>query len=213
MQLIIGNKNYSSWSLRPWLVLKQFAVPFEETVIPLFRPESKDRILSYSPGGKVPVLRDGSVVVWESLAICEYLADRFPERNFWPQDPAARALARSLSAEMHAGFANVRSEMPMNVRRAPASLALSESARTEVARIQEIWRECRKGRSAGEFLFGAFTIADAMFAPVAYRFDRYGVAVDASSRAYMESLFSLPAMREWEDAARQEPWIIAVNEK
>lgn len=213
LQLVIGNKNYSSWSLRPWLLMKQMGIAFEEILIPLYRPETKDRILLYSPSGKVPALKEGERVVWDSLAIAEYLAEMFPRMNLWPEDPEARALARSVSAEMHSGFIALRGELPMNVRRKPAAVAMSEAARDDVKRIQEIWSSCR-GRygGGGPFLFGRFSIADAMYAPVTFRFTRYGVETDPVCAAYMASMEGLPAMREWMEASAAEPWIIAASE-
>src|SRR6185503_9799664 len=171
LKLVIGNKNYSSWSMRPWLALRANDIPFEEVFIPLYTDDKadKDRILSFSRAGKVPVLIDGDVTVWDSLAIIEYLAERFPEARLWPQDRAARAHARSISAEMHSGFLPLRNECGMNLHRPVRAVTLSAEAEANVARIQDIWTECSKrhGKS-GPFLFGAFTAADAMFAPVVH---------------------------------------------
>ncbi len=171
MLLVIGNKNYSSWSLRPWIALKVLGIPFDELRIPLYRPGSKERILGYSPAGKVPVLRDGDTVVWDSLAILEYLAERHPQ--LWPTDRTERAQARAIAAEMHSGFAKLREHMSMNTRK------------------------------RGPFLFGAFTAADAMYAPVVLRFRTYDVQVRKQS--YMDAMLALPAMREWIEAAEREP--------
>lgn len=214
LTLVIGNKNYSSWSLRPWLLMRQMGIPFEEILIPLYRPETKERILMYSPSGKVPALREGDRVVWESLAIAEYLAEMFPRMNLWPEDPEARALARSVSNEMHAGFHALRSELPMNIRRAPSPVAMSAAALADARRVREIWRQCR-ARHGGEgpFLFGRFSIADAMYAPVLFRFYNYAVDRDEVALAYQETMFALPALREWIEAARAEPWVIAASEK
>jgi len=213
LQLVIGNKNYSSWSLRPWLLMKQMGIAFEEILIPLYRPETKDRILLYSPSGKVPALKEGERVVWDSLAIAEYLAEMFPRMNLWPEDPEARALARSVSAEMHSGFTALRGELPMNVRRKPAAVTMSEATKADIRRIQEIWGLCR-GRygGAGPFLFGRFSIADAMYAPVVFRFSRYAVEMNSASAAYVKSIEELPAIREWIEASASEPWIIAASE-
>ena len=214
LTLVIGNKNYSSWSLRPWLLMRQLGIPFEEILIPLYRPETKDRILMYSPSGKVPALREGDRVVWESLAIAEYLAEMVPRMNLWPEDPSARALARSVSNEMHAGFHALRSELPMNIRRAPSPVAMGEAALADARRVQEIWRQCRaRHGGGGPFLFGRFSIADAMYAPVLFRFYNYAVDRDEVALAYQETMFALPALREWIDAARAEPWVIAASEK
>ncbi|MCC6272583.1 MAG: glutathione S-transferase family protein [Deltaproteobacteria bacterium] len=214
LTLVIGNKNYSSWSLRPWLLMRQMGIPFEEILIPLYRPETKERILRYSPSGKVPVLREGDRVVWESLSIAEYLAEMFPRMNLWPEDPVARALARSVSHEMHAGFHALRSELPMNIRRPPSPAAMSEAARADALRVQAIWRECRAGYGAGgPFLFGRFSIADAMYAPVVFRFYNYAVERDEIARSYQETLFSLSTLQEWVEAAKSEPWLIAASER
>lgn len=214
LTLVIGNKNYSSWSLRPWLLMRQMGIPFEELLIPLYRPETKDRILRYSPSGRVPALKEGDRVVWESLAIAEYLAEIFPRMNFWPEDPAARAMARSVSHEMHAGFHALRSELPMNIRRPPSPVAMSEAARADALRVQAIWRECRVDYGAGgPFLFGRFSIADAMYAPVVFRFYNYAVERDETAQYYQETLFALPSLQEWVEAAKSEPWVIAASER
>jgi glutathione S-transferase len=214
LTLVIGNKNYSSWSLRPWFLMKQLGIAFEEILIPLYRPETKERILMYSPSGKVPALREGERVVWETLAIAEFLAEMFPRTNLWPENPEARALARSVSSEMHAGFSALRSELPMNIRRKPSPVSMSSSAQADVKRIETIWEDCRR-RYGGEgpFLFGRFSIADAMFAPVVFRFSRYAVEVGAVAKAYMDMIEKLPAMQEWIGAAGSEPWLIADSER
>lgn len=210
LTLYIGNKNYSSWSLRPWLLLKQAGIPFDEVVVPLYRPESKRAILEFSPSGKVPALRRGDLLVWDSLAICEYLAEAFPNARLWPGDPAARAAARSASAEMHSGFPALRAQLPMNVRAHLPGRPLSPEVSAAIERIAAIWRDCRSRFATGEgdFLFGGFTIADAMYAPVACRFRTYEPALPADAKAYCEALLALPAMREWTEAARAEPWVI-----
>ena len=200
LTLVIGNKNYSSWSLRPWLALRMAGLDFEEVRIPLYEPGSHDAILRHSAAGRVPVLRDGDATIWDSLAICEYVAERAPQAGLWPDDRAVRAHARSISAEMHAGFGALRSAMPMNLRIERATLAASPSAavQADVTRIIAIFEACRaRHGAAGDFLFGRFTIADAMFAPVATRFRSYSVALPARAQAYADALFALAPMREW----------------
>ncbi|HCU25251.1 MAG TPA: glutathione S-transferase [Deltaproteobacteria bacterium] len=214
LKLIIGNKNYSSWSLRPWLLLKQVGADFEEVLIPLYQEDSREKILQYSPSGKVPVLINNSLVIWESLAIAEYLAEQFPTRRLWPEDAEARAIARSVSSEMHAGFAALRSELPMNVRRRPKSITMSEAAQADTARIQKIWKRCRSlFGAAGPYLFGEFSIADAMFAPVVFRFNRYAVPLENEASTYAETVLELPAIQEWIAAAEAESWVIAEYER
>ncbi|BBL70548.1 glutathione S-transferase family protein [Methylogaea oryzae] len=210
LTLVIGNKNYSSWSLRPWLYLKHHGIAFEEVRIPLYREDSKAKILARSPSGKVPALRDGDIVVWDSLAILEYLAERFPATRGWPEDLGDRATARSLAAEMHAGFQALRNECGMNCRRPPAAKDLSEAARKDVARVSQIWRECRE-RYAGEgpWLFGRFGIVDAMYAPVALRFHTYRLDGGPAVQAYVDHVLANPAMAEWTAAGRQESETIA----
>jgi glutathione S-transferase len=210
LKLVIGNKNYSSWSMRPWLALRANDIPFEEIFIPLYTGEAdKQRILDFTPAGKVPVLLDGDVTIWDSLAIIEYLAERFPEKHLWPQDPVRRAHARSISAEMHSGFAALRSECGMNLHRPVGAIQLSAEARANIARIQEIWTQCREqyGRS-GAFLFGNFGAADAMFAPVVHRFSTYAVATDGQVRSYMDAMMALPAFQEWTRAGLAETIVI-----
>ena len=207
IELTIGNKNLSSWSLRPWLLLRQASIPFEEHVMLFETPGFRSAILDVSPTGRVPVLRHGDVTVWDSLAIAEYVAEIFPEAKLWPDDRAARARARAVSAEMHAGFANVRTHLSMDVTaRVPRSVPSTETE-ADIRRITAIWTDCRTraGASAAEpFLFGRFSVADAMFAPVAFRFRTYGVPLDGLAREYCETLLALPAMRAWEaDAARE----------
>lgn len=217
MQLVIGNKRYSSWSLRAWLAMRVFEIPFEETLIPLDTPEFAARIGALSPSHRVPVLIDGDVHVWESLAILEYLADRFPGRAVWPADPAARALARSICSEMHAGFAALRSACPMNLRLAlPFRGWGGEAAAKDVQRIVALWADARARfgipAGAGPFLFGAFTAADAMYAPVTTRLTGYGWPLDAATQAYCEAVQGLPAFREWKAAADLEPWVVPADE-
>ena len=201
--LVIGNKNYSSWSLRPWLAMRVAGIPFAEHRIPLYGPGSKDQILVYSPAGKVPCLADGDLRVWDSLSICEYLAEKHP--GLWPQDPAARALARSVSAEMHSGFANLRAKMSMNIRKRYPGLGRTPESMADVARIVSLWSDCRaRYGKGGRFLFGAFSIADAMYAPVVLRFRTYEVELPADCRAYSDAVLALPAMQDWIAAAMAE---------
>jgi glutathione S-transferase len=211
LKLVIGNKNYSSWSMRPWLALRAGNIPFEEIFIPLYTddPADKDRILSFTRSGKVPCLIDGDVTVWDSLSIIEYVAERFPQAKLWPDDRAARAHARSISAEMHSGFLPLRNECGMNLHRPVGSIALSADARANVARVDQIWSECRTryGKS-GPFLFGAFGAADAMFAPVVHRFRTYAVDVGPLAKAYMETMLALPAFAEWTRAGLAETLVI-----
>jgi glutathione S-transferase len=197
MILVIGNKNYSSWSLRPWVAMKFLNLQFEEKRIPLDQPDTKQRILQYNPAGKVPCLVDGSTTVWDSLAILEYLAEKHP--NLWPQPPAERARARSVAAEMHSGFPKLRNRMPMNVRNRYPGKGRNAEVDAEIERIGEIWDAAK-----GPFLFGGFCAADAMFAPVAFRFQTYEPSLSSASRAYMAALLALPAMREWTAAAERE---------
>jgi glutathione S-transferase len=210
LTLVIGNKNYSSWSMRPWLALKTSGIAFEEKFIPLYTGAAdKQRILDVTRSGKVPALIDGDVTVWDSLAIIEYLAECFPEARLWPADPACRAHARSASAEMHSGFAALRNECGMNLHRPIGAKALSDNARADIARIQEFWTDCRQRYGkAGSFLFGAFTGADAMYAPVIHRFRTYAIDVTSPVRAYMDTMISLPAFQQWTDEALAETIVI-----
>ncbi|MGE5545689.1 MAG: glutathione S-transferase family protein [Solirubrobacterales bacterium] len=202
LTLVIGTKRYSSWSLRPWLALKVAGIPFDEMEIALRQPDTKANILAVSPSGKVPLLIDGSRKIWDSLAICEYLAEQFPEANLWPAEAEARAVARSAAAEMHSGFVNLRSQCPMDVCADTPMAAVSDEVRAEVARIQALWAECRARFGAGgPFLFGRFSIADAMWAPVVTRFTTYHIPLDAVAAAYCDAVWSLPALREWQQAA------------
>src|SRR5262249_28872925 len=211
MKLIIGNKNYSSWSFRPWIAMKAAGIAFEERVISLSDPEFKRAIAPVSQNGKVPALDDDGVHVWETLAILEYLADKFPRAGLWPADPGARAHARAIASEMHAGFLALRSECPMNFWRPGKRRELSADARATAPRIDAMWTECLD-RYGGPFLFGAFGAADAMYAPVVSRFYTYAVEVGARSRAYMDAVMALPAWREWKEAALQEPWVLPEDE-
>jgi glutathione S-transferase len=211
MLLIIGNKNYSSWSFRPWIAMKATGIAFEERVISLNDPEFKQAIAAVSKNGKVPAIDDAGVHVWESLAILEYLAEKFPQAGLWPGDPSARAHARAIAAEMHGGFAALRGECPMNFWRPVKQRDLSAEARADAARIDAMWSECR-ARYGGPFLFGPFGAADAMYAPVVSRFHTYAVEVEEGSRAYMNAVMALPAWREWKEAAVKEPWILPFDE-
>jgi glutathione S-transferase len=198
LTLIIGNKNYSSWSLRPWLVLKQVEADFSEIRIPLDMPETRSQILRYSPTGRVPVLQHGTLKIWDSLAICEYLAEQFPESLLWSEDTAARAIARAVSAEMHSGFQQLRKHLPMNCRDRFPNFSFSSEVQSDINRITTLWQTCREQYgTGGHFLFGHFTIADAMFAPVASRFVTYNVPLDAVSQAYVEAIWALPSMKQW----------------
>ena len=206
MVLVIGNKNYSSWSFRGWLMVTHAGAAFDEVRIVLDEPATKQRILEHSPAGRVPVLRDGEVTVWESLAIGEYLAERFPAARLWPEDPEARAHARAVSAEMHAGFATLREAMPMNCRAHLPGKGRAPGVEHDIARIVALWRHCRERYGAGgDMLFGEFGIADAMFAPVVTRFVTYGVALDSVAREYADAVWALPAVEAWVAAARAEP--------
>jgi glutathione S-transferase len=213
LHLVIGNKNYSSWSFRPWLAMKVGGIAFDETVISLEAPDFKTRVTALGGSGRVPVLIDGDVRVWESLAILEYLAEKFPAAGLWPHDPAARAHARAVASEMHGGFVSLRRDLPMNVARPIKSRALDPGAANDVARIDSIWRECRAEYAAGgTFLFGPFGAVDAMFAPVVWRFHTYAVEVSEAARGYMRAIMALPAWNEWREAARRESWVLPQDE-
>ncbi|MBF2004800.1 MAG: glutathione S-transferase family protein [Chlorogloeopsis fritschii C42_A2020_084] len=213
LSLVIGNKNYSSWSLRPWLAMKQFGLEFNEICIPLYTPESVSKISQYSPSGKVPVLLHGSLAIWDSLAICEYLAEEYPHLHWWPKDKSARAIARSISAEMHSGFQTLRQNMPMNCRAKLPGKGMAIGVQKDIDRITTIWQECRqKFGAGGDMLFGKFTIADAMFAPVVLRFVIYDVQLDDIARNYVETILKLPALQEWIKAAETEQEVIAAYE-
>jgi glutathione S-transferase len=210
LKLVIGNKNYSSWSMRAWIALRANGIAFEEIFIPLYTGAAdKQRILDVAPSGKVPVLLDGDITVWDSLAIIEYLAERFPQKRLWPEEPAQRAHARSISAEMHSGFAALRNECGMNLHRPVGAIEMSAEACANIARIEDIWADCREryGR-AGAFLFGAFGAADAMFAPVVHRFRTYAIAVRPEVRRYMDTMMALPAFEEWTRAGLAETSVI-----
>ena len=209
LKLVVANKAYSSWSLRPWILLAHFKIPFEEVVIPMDQPETRATMLKYAPTGKCPSLHDGRIAVWESLAIMDYVAEIFPEKAIWPRAKAARAHARSLAAEMHAGFAALRQACPTNFRRKPKAIPLSDEVLADAARIEAAFAHARETfGSAGPFLFGPFSAADAMFAPVVNRFDAYAFPVAKTTRAYMEAMMALPAWKAWIADAEAEPWRI-----
>jgi glutathione S-transferase len=203
--LVIGNKNYSSWSLRPWLVMRHHGIVFDEVRLPLDTPEFASDIARWSPSGRVPVLHRGDLVVWDSLAICEYVNETFLDGRGWPADGEARAVARAVSAEMHSGFQALRTALPLNCRRRAAATAIPAEARGDIERIMRIWRECRARYSAqGPCLFGGFSIADAMYAPVVLRLRSYGVALGDVERKYSDTMLALPALGEWLAAAEAE---------
>lgn len=210
LTLVIGNKNYSSWSMRPWMALKGTGIAFDEVVIPLYTGDvDKQRILDVTRSGKVPALIDGDITIWDSLAIIEYAAERFPDAKLWPQNVAARAHARSISAEMHSGFMPLRNECGMNIHRPIRAIQLSDDAGANIARIQQIWTECRALYGGqGPYLFGAFSGADAMYAPVIHRFRTYAIDVTPPVRAYMDTMLGNAAFQEWTKGALAETWII-----
>jgi glutathione S-transferase len=215
--LVIGNKNYSSWSLRGWLMARIAGIEFEELVIPLDLPETQPEIRKHSPSGRLPVLLHRGLAVWESLAIGEYVNDHKPEAGLWPSATAARAHARSISCEILAGFAELRANMPMNIRASYPGRGLTSAVRADIERITGLWRDCRK-RFAGAapkddgFLFGSISAADAMYAPVVTRLRTYGVTVDSDTDAYCKAILAHPPMKEWIDAAKNEPWLIQAYE-
>lgn len=215
MHLYIGNKVYSSWSLRPWIVMTAFDIPFEETLIQLRSATTAAEIAQHSPSGKVPVLVDGATRVWDSLAIMEYLADLHPTQAIWPQDRLARAHARCLSAEMHSSFSALRSQCGMTLTKRYAAKHRKPEVMADVARITTLWNEARSqfgARTAEPFLYGAFSAADGMFAPVVSRFHTYSLPVDATARAYMAAVRAHPAYQAWLSGAIAEPWEMGENE-
>ena len=205
LTLVIGSKNLSSWSLRAWLALKRAGADFAEHVIPLDRSDTRAVLDAQTPSGKVPVLRHGEATIWESLAICEYVAELFPEARLWPEDAAARATARAVSAEMQAGFAALRTYRTFNMRDRRPAEGIAPGVAEDIARVLAVWAHCRDRFGGGPFLFGDFTLADAMFAPVVSRFHTYGVALDGADRDYADAVWKLPEMREWAAAAAAEP--------
>ncbi len=213
LHLVIANKNYSSWSLRPWITMTMAGLPFNESMILLDTPVMKKQIAEHSGAGRLPVLHHGKITVWETLAILEYLAETFPEKNLWPKSKAARSVARAISNEMHAGFTGLRNACPMNLRRPVKPIVLNEAAKADVARIEQIWRECRKSYGkGGKFLFGKFCNADAMFAPVVTRFETYAIPVAKETRAYMDAVIATKAFQTWKAAALKETWVVPHDE-
>ena len=209
LHLVIANKAYSSWSLRPWMLMTALGIPFEETVIPMYQPETKARMLSFGPTGKCPVLVDGDVTVWESLAIMEYLAETFPDKPVWPRDAGARAHARAISSEMHAGFQGLRQRCPMNLLKRFKTPEITDQMQADIARLEAMWKGTRERFGAGgPFLFGAFSAADAMYAPVVTRLDTYQIPVSAPTRAYLDAVLAQPAFVAWRTSALAEPWTI-----
>lgn len=210
LTLVIGNKNYSSWSMRPWMALKAFGIPFNEILVPLYTGDAdKRRILGFTQSGKVPALIDGDITVWDSLAIIEYLAERFPDAHIWPQDRASRAHARSVSAEMHSGFMALRNECGMNLHRQIGAKPLSDDAKANITRIQQLWTDCRERHTGeGPYLFGAFSGADAMYAPVVHRFHTYAIEVTPPVREYMNTMQANTAFKEWTEAGLAETLVI-----
>ena len=211
MKLFIGNKNYSSWSFRPWIAMKAKGIEFEEILIPFDDAGGNPEFRKFSPSGKVPVLVDDGLTVWESLAILEYLNDRFPEAGFWPHDREARAQARSVSNEMHGGFGGLRSACPMNMRREIRAIEVGDAVFRDVWRIETLWSECLE-KSGGPFLFGDFCNADAMYAPVVNRLEKYALTQAPAALAYTSAMKAHPAWLEWEKAALAETWIVPADE-
>jgi len=210
--LVIANKCYSSWSLRPWLLMKQLGVAFDEITIPLDLPDTKEKVLRHSPAGKVPILIDGDVTVWETIAILEYVGEAYGV-PVWPEDRKARAMARSVGAEMHSGFSALRSACPMNLGRKYAQRDRGEAVARDVARFGEIVHQARERFGAGgPFLFGLFSAADAMYAPLVTRLDTYSIPLDATTRAYADAILALPAFQDWRSTALKEEWIVAADE-
>ncbi len=216
LKLVIGNKKYSSWSLRAWLAMTEAGIPFEEIGLPLFSPTFDEQIVRYSPARRVPVLVDpgapgGELAVWDTLAIAEYLAERFADRALWPADVRERARARTACAEMHSGFATLRNALPMNVGTALPGRGWNVAVQDDIDRIVAIWRDALD-RSGGPMLFGRFTIADAFYAPVASRFETYAIDLPSDAAAYRDRVLALPGMRAWADAARAETDFLADDE-
>ncbi|MBI1385954.1 MAG: glutathione S-transferase [Rhizobiales bacterium] len=213
MKIVIGNKLYSSWSMRPWLVLKAFGVPFEEEIILLDAPSAKARREAFAPSPTVPILVDGDLALWETLAIIEYLADRFPDRAIWPREPRARAMARVVSSEMHAGYASLRKACPMNLGKRFATRDRGIEAAVDIARVDWLMSETRAAFGAGgAYLFGDYCAADAMFTPIATRFETYALPASAATSKYFNALLAHPAYRDWLDEALVEPWTVPFDE-
>jgi len=214
LKLIIGNKNYSSWSLRPWIALKQFGIEFEEELISFHDWDNfYAKISEYSGARRVPVLIHQDRSIWDSLSILEYLADMFPQHNMWPEDQGARGHARSICAEMHSGFNALRGALPMNLRRQIEIYPLKEDVKLDIARVIYVWREARSSFAhGGEFLYGAFSNADAMYAPIVSRLHTYGVPVDADIRGYMDAVLATDAFKEWQVEGLKETWTVEEDE-
>ena len=209
-QLVIGNKNYSSWSLRPWVLMQVANISFREISLNIYTPEGKQQLQQYSETAKVPVLIHQDITIWDSLAIAEYLAEQHPDKNLWPSTTAARAQARAVVSEMHSGFTGVRNALPMNCRRNITLTTIDPASQRDIERISHIWRDCRtRFGGEGNFLFGQFSIADAFYAPIVIRFHGYGISLGNIERDYMESMLALPAMRQWINAGRQESTYVA----
>ncbi|HEY8099691.1 MAG TPA: glutathione S-transferase family protein [Burkholderiaceae bacterium] len=204
LKLVIGNKNYSSWSMRPWVVMKAFGIPFKEINILLGQPDTSMQIAEYSASGRIPILIAGEITIWDSLAICEYLAEQFPEQSLWPRDAAARAMARSMCAEMHSGFAALRTSMWMNIRADFHGKGRTAGSQADIGRISEIWENCFSLFGHHHFLFGEFSIADAYFAPVVMRFRTYDVSLAPALQAYAERVAAHPAVAQWMEEAKRE---------
>ncbi|MGI9373999.1 MAG: glutathione S-transferase family protein [Hyphomicrobiales bacterium] len=213
MHLFIGNKNYSSWSFRPWIAMRHTEIPFQETLVPFTEdPEGNaENFVKFSPSSQVPVLKIGDVTLWESLAILEYLADAFPEKQLWPKDINVRATARAVSSEMHSGFGALRNACPMNMRREPSKLDVDVAVRQNVQRIEQIWDDCLNTHG-GPFLFGAFSVADAMYAPVVNRLEIYELSRHDAVLNYKKTMKGLTAWQEWETAGRAEPWKVPYDD-
>jgi glutathione S-transferase len=211
--LVIGNKNYSSWSLRPYMILKSAGIAFDEKLVPFGDPKFKSKVKKYSDAGLVPVLVHNGIEIWDTLAIAEYIAETWPEKQLWPKSKAARAVARSVSAEMHSGFRSLRSACPMNIRRSPKAIALADAVHSDIKRIDHIWSSCRKtyGKT-GPYLFGKFSIADAMFAPVASRFKTFDIKLSKPAQAYRDAILGSSAFKSWEADALKERWIVPEDE-
>ena len=207
--LIIGNRNYSSWSLRAWLALDATGQEFDEVVIPLGQSDTTEEILRWSPTGRVPALHDGEIRLWDSLAICEHLAETCPEASLWPNDARERAAARSVVAEMHSGFVALRKHMPMNLRATYPVADHQGGVEDDITRIESIWKDCRtRFGGEGDLLFGGFTIADAFYAPIVSRFSTYGISPGGIAGEYMDAVWDLPAMQDWAEKARAEKWSV-----
>lgn len=211
VRLYIGNKNYSSWSLRPWLGMKVAGLPFEEVLVPFDMAAGNPKFAAFSPTNKVPVLEDGDISVWESLAILDHMARKYPDAGLWPQRAEQRSQAMAVSCEMLSSFSHLRNDCPMNMRRERAKVSVSAGLAKDVARVEALWASCLDA-SGGPFLFGHFTLADAMYAPVVNRLDVYGFDVSPVTQAYMDTIKALPAWKEWEAAGRAEPWIVEEDE-